>query len=93
MSSYRDFLRETKGQIDEIDVARARELYDGDAAPLFLDVREREEWDEGHLPGATHVELGDLLHPLGRDSWLEAFGWELDRPEAARLKLREQRHE
>src|SRR2546423_9568232 len=60
MSSYRDFLRDTKGQIDEIDVARARELYDGDAAPLFLDVREREEWDEGHLPGATHIPRGWL---------------------------------
>jgi molybdopterin/thiamine biosynthesis adenylyltransferase/rhodanese-related sulfurtransferase len=60
MSNYRDFLREAKGQIDEIAVERAHELYDADAPPLFLDVREREEWDEGHLPGAVHIPRGWL---------------------------------
>jgi molybdopterin/thiamine biosynthesis adenylyltransferase/rhodanese-related sulfurtransferase len=60
MSSYRDFLRETKDQIDEIDVERARELHEGDQMPLFLDVREREEWDEGHIPGALHIPRGWL---------------------------------
>ena len=25
-----------------------------------LDIRQRNEWDAGHLPGAVHVELGDL---------------------------------
>ena len=59
MSSYRDFLQETKGQIDEVDTERARELHESDAA-LFLDVREQEEWDEGHLPGATHIPRGWL---------------------------------
>jgi glyoxylase-like metal-dependent hydrolase (beta-lactamase superfamily II)/rhodanese-related sulfurtransferase len=27
-----------------------------------LDVRQDNEWNAGHLPGATHVELGDLAH-------------------------------
>jgi len=27
---------------------------------LFVDVREREEWEEGHLPGAVHVSRGNL---------------------------------
>ncbi len=26
----------------------------------LLDVRQRGEWDDGHVPGAIHVELGDL---------------------------------
>src|SRR4051794_37441360 len=26
----------------------------------LLDVREPDEWDEGHIPGATHIPLGDL---------------------------------
>jgi sulfur-carrier protein adenylyltransferase/sulfurtransferase len=60
MSSYREFLHETRGQIDEIDVGRARELHDQDDAPVFLDVREREEWDEGHIPGAVHLSRGWL---------------------------------
>src|SRR5438477_1234256 len=58
MSSYRDFLQDTREQIDEIDAGRARELYDSADAPVFLDVREREEWDEGHIPGAVHIPRG-----------------------------------
>jgi adenylyltransferase/sulfurtransferase len=60
MSSYREFLNETKSHIDEIGVERARELHDGGDAPLFLDVRELEEWDEGHIPGAVHLPRGWL---------------------------------
>src|SRR5256714_8876769 len=60
MSSYREFLQETRKQIDEIDAGRARELRDEADAPVFLDVREREEWDEGHIPGAVHIPRGWL---------------------------------
>src|SRR5437763_9636622 len=60
MSSYREFLQETREQIDEIDAGRARGLYDSADAPVFLDVREREEWDEGHIPGAVHIPRGWL---------------------------------
>jgi molybdopterin/thiamine biosynthesis adenylyltransferase/rhodanese-related sulfurtransferase len=60
MSSYREFLQETRGQIDEIDAERARELHDDTEAPVFLDVREREEWDEGHIPAAVHLPRGWL---------------------------------
>lgn len=34
---------------------------------VILDVREQDEWDAGHAPGAVHVPLGDLpgrLHEL-----------------------------
>ena len=27
---------------------------------VLLDVREQDEWDAGHAPGARHVPLGDL---------------------------------
>src|SRR6266568_8009525 len=60
MSSYRDFLQETRQQIDEIDAERARELHDDADPAVFLDVREREEWDEGHIPGAVHLPRGWL---------------------------------
>ena len=39
------------------------ELYDeleGGSGPLPLDVRFDHEWQHGHVPGALHVELGDL---------------------------------
>jgi molybdopterin/thiamine biosynthesis adenylyltransferase/rhodanese-related sulfurtransferase len=60
MGSYRDFLQETKAQVDELDVERAHELYAGAEAPVFLDVRDRDEWDEGHIPGALHIPRGWL---------------------------------
>ena len=39
-------------EIDEVDAARARELLDASEPPLLVDVREPDEWDEGHIPGA-----------------------------------------
>ena len=31
----------------------------------ILDVREQDEWDAGHAPGAVHIPLGDLPSRLG----------------------------
>jgi len=33
--------------------------------PRVIDVRGRPEWNDGHLPGATHIYLGDLPGRLG----------------------------
>lgn len=40
------------------------------AAPVpsgttLLDVREQDEWDAGHAPGAVHVPLGELTRRAG----------------------------
>ena len=32
---------------------------------LILDVREQDEWDAGHAPGAVHIPLGELPSRLG----------------------------
>ena len=45
-----------KGEIAEVDARGAQDL-DG---AIFVDVRERDEWEEGHLPGAVHVSRGNL---------------------------------
>jgi molybdopterin/thiamine biosynthesis adenylyltransferase/rhodanese-related sulfurtransferase len=55
MLSYRELLKRTREEIDEVDARGAREL---DA--LFVDVREHDEWEEGHIPGAVHVPRGNL---------------------------------
>ena len=60
MASYRDLLSRTKAEIDEIGAADARERSTSSEPPLFLDVREREEWEEGAIPGALHVPRGQL---------------------------------
>jgi molybdopterin/thiamine biosynthesis adenylyltransferase/rhodanese-related sulfurtransferase len=57
MPTYRDLLQQVKSEIHEIDAAEARaELDDG----VLLDVREQDEWDEGHLPRAIHIPRGNL---------------------------------
>ena len=57
MPTYRELLEQVKAEIDEISTADAAARAD---APLFVDVRERDEWDEGHIPGAVHVPRGNL---------------------------------
>ena len=56
MSSYRELLKTTKAEISEVD-ARGAEGLDG---AVWIDVREGDEWGEGHIPGAVHVPRGFL---------------------------------
>jgi sulfur-carrier protein adenylyltransferase/sulfurtransferase len=60
MPSYRELLQQVKSEIDEVDAAGARTLAEAADPPLLLDVREQDEWDEGHIPGAVHVPRGFL---------------------------------
>jgi adenylyltransferase/sulfurtransferase len=59
MPTYRELLERTRAEIQEIDTSGAAALGD---SPIFVDVRDREEWDEGHIPGAVHLPR----------SWLES---------------------
>ncbi len=58
MPSYRELLQQVKSEIDEVDAAEARALLDGPAPPVLVDIREHDEWSEGHIPGAVHVTRG-----------------------------------
>jgi molybdopterin/thiamine biosynthesis adenylyltransferase/rhodanese-related sulfurtransferase len=60
MPTYRELLQQVKSEIDEVDTPQARDLLDGPDPPLFVDVRERDEWVEGFLPGAVHIPRGSL---------------------------------
>jgi molybdopterin/thiamine biosynthesis adenylyltransferase/rhodanese-related sulfurtransferase len=61
MTTYRELLQQVKGEIDEVDSSQALDsLRDSERGCVIVDVREREEWDEGHLPGAVHVPRGHL---------------------------------
>ena len=56
MTSWREEKRPTEST-ERIDV---RAVHERLAEVQVLDVREREEWDDGHLPGAVHVPYHDL---------------------------------
>ncbi len=52
-----EIIRRIRSQIDELDPSEVKAL---NGAAVLLDVRESEEWDAGHLPGAKHVPRGYL---------------------------------
>jgi rhodanese-related sulfurtransferase len=66
MASYRELLQQVKAEIDEVDAPSARDLLDSIDPPLLVDVREQDEWNEGHLPGAVHVPRGNLESRIER---------------------------
>jgi molybdopterin/thiamine biosynthesis adenylyltransferase/rhodanese-related sulfurtransferase len=66
MPSYRELLQQVKSEIDEVDAPTARELLDSIDPPLLVDVREQDEWNEGHLPAAVHLPRGNLESRIER---------------------------
>jgi len=60
MPTYRELLAQVKAEIDEIGTPEAHSRHEADDAPLFLDVRELDEWQEGFIPGALHIPRGNL---------------------------------
>jgi len=57
MSTFKELIRDVKAGIREITVEQAR-VHWPDA--LFLDVREADEWEKGHVPGALFIPRGFL---------------------------------
>jgi molybdopterin/thiamine biosynthesis adenylyltransferase/rhodanese-related sulfurtransferase len=54
-----EYIKQVKAQIDEIDPSAVSEVAGSDGV-VIVDVRESDEWDAGHLPGAKHVPRGHL---------------------------------
>jgi molybdopterin/thiamine biosynthesis adenylyltransferase/rhodanese-related sulfurtransferase len=54
-----EFIKQVKSQIDEIDPSAVSEVAGADGV-VIVDVRETDEWDAGHVPGARHVPRGHL---------------------------------
>src|ERR671934_1399342 len=61
MPSGAELIRQIKQQITEVDPREVHDLIaSGDNGYVILDVRERHEFEEAHLPGARHVPRGHL---------------------------------
>ncbi len=59
MATFRDLLRQTKAEINEVDTATA-DSRRHDAGVVILDVREPDEYQQGAIPGAMHIPRGQL---------------------------------
>ena len=65
MPDYRELLQQVRSEISEIDATHARDRIES-GEPVIVDVREQDEWDEGHIPGAVHVPRGHLESRIER---------------------------
>jgi molybdopterin/thiamine biosynthesis adenylyltransferase/rhodanese-related sulfurtransferase len=66
LPSYREHLARTKAEVEEIDSAVLAAALESDSPPVILDVREQDEWDEGHIPRAVHIPRGYLESRIER---------------------------
>ena len=57
MSAFKELIRKVKAEIREVGVDEARARF-GQA--VFIDVREPDEWAQGHVPGALYIPRGYL---------------------------------
>jgi phage shock protein E len=56
---YQKLVADARKNITEISPHdAAAKLKSGEA--LIIDVRDKDEWDEGHIPGATHLSRGTV---------------------------------
>src|SRR5262249_10247895 len=63
MANAQDLVKQVKSQIVEVtvdDVKRTLARGDNGSGAVVVDVREREEWVEGYLPGAKWIPRGFL---------------------------------
>jgi molybdopterin/thiamine biosynthesis adenylyltransferase/rhodanese-related sulfurtransferase len=66
LASYREHLARTKAEIEEIDSPALAAALESASPPLVVDVREQDEWDEGHIPNAVHIPRGNLESRIER---------------------------
>jgi molybdopterin/thiamine biosynthesis adenylyltransferase/rhodanese-related sulfurtransferase len=58
--TYNNLLSKVKSEINEISPASANQTLKEDKSVKLIDVRERNEWEEGFIPGSVHVPRGFL---------------------------------
>ena len=58
-TGFQKLVAEAKKHITEISPRDAAAKLNGGEA-VIIDVRDKVEWDEGHIPGATHMSRGTI---------------------------------
>lgn len=53
-------LQEARQTVPEVTAAQTKEALDRGEVAVLLDVREPNEWEQGHIPGAVHAPRGML---------------------------------
>ncbi len=53
-------LAEAKSAIKQVSVEELKQMMDKKEKVILLDVRDRDEYEKMHIPGAIHMSRGDL---------------------------------
>ena len=53
-------LSEAKSAIKQVSVEELKQMMDKKEKVILLDVRDRDEYEKMHIPGAIHMSRGDL---------------------------------
>jgi rhodanese-related sulfurtransferase len=53
-------VQEAKAQIKEVSIADVKKMIDAKENVIILDVRDKQEFDEGRIPGAINISRGML---------------------------------
>ncbi len=60
MASFSEILSQVKESIDEVSVEETKERAAADDAPVLVDIRERDEYEQGFIPAAHWIPRGFL---------------------------------
>src|SRR3954466_13997986 len=60
VATYREHLAATRREIREVTAAEAEQLLGAETRPVLVDVRERDEYEQGYIPGAVSLPRGNL---------------------------------
>jgi len=55
-----EVIRQIRSRVEEVDPSDVKATLSNGNGVVLLDVRESDEWDAGHIPGAKHVPRGYL---------------------------------
>src|SRR5919204_1287790 len=66
MTTYRELLQQVTAQVEQVDATEANALRGEIDSAAFVDVREQEEWEQGHITGALHIPRGNLESRIER---------------------------
>ena len=58
--TYSDLLQEVKAAVTQVSLDDLHRRIEAGEALTLVDVREKDEWRQGHIPGAVHVPRGFL---------------------------------
>ncbi len=59
-----ELTEEARAQIREVSPAEVKAMLERNEPVVYLDVREPNEWNLGHIPGAVHLPRGNLESKL-----------------------------